>query len=185
MEAKHIYFDISRCVGCFTCQVACKQENDLAPKTLDAALAQNSPVWRRVIKIEKGEYGKETIDYISLSCMHCADAPCISACPNNAISKTSNESVIVDKNKCIGCKMCMLACPFGIPQYGIDGIMQKCNLCISRVEKGEEPACVAACPSKALTYGTPTEISKKVQQKIADKLVFSTGRSYKALPLIS
>lgn len=175
MEERNIYLDITRCVGCFSCEAACKQENELAPATLKAALKGNNPAWRRVITVEKGAYGKETIDYISLSCMHCADAPCISVCPNNAISRDAGGSVIVDKNLCIGCKMCLIACPFGIPQFGDDGIMQKCNLCVSRVAEGKEPACVAACPSKALTFGTQRQLSEKIQRKIADKLVLSTG----------
>ncbi|KUO75848.1 MAG: hypothetical protein APF81_05295 [Desulfosporosinus sp. BRH_c37] len=177
MSKKAIYFDINRCVGCYTCQVACKQENDLAPHNIDDAVEQTSPVWRRVIEVEKGEYGTESINYISLSCMHCADAPCVIACPMGAISKNKEDGrVLIEQSKCIGCRMCLQICPFGIPQYGENGLMEKCNLCLDRFqETGKEPACVSACPSKALRYGEVSELSRNEQQKAAAKLVLETA----------
>ncbi len=177
-----IYFDIDRCIGCYACQAACKQENDLAPHTLEKALEQTSPVWRRVMEVEQGKYGQETVSYISLSCMHCADAPCVIACPTGALTRESDGSrVVVNQSKCIGCKMCLLACPFGVPQYGEDELMQKCNLCLSRLQEGaSEPACVAACPAKALRYGDTAELSKNEQNKVASRLVLATGNKYAA-----
>jgi len=179
MAVKQIYFDVTRCVGCFTCQVACKQENDLSPNTIDGALAQTSPVWRRVIEVESGEYGSESVDYVSLSCMHCTEAPCASVCPTSAISRNDEDGVVeVDGGRCIGCKLCMQVCPSGIPQFGVDGVMQKCNLCLQRLSEGERPACVAACPSKALVFESPIELSKRVQEKMGKRLVLATGRAY-------
>jgi len=181
VSRKVIYFDIDRCVGCFTCQVACKQENDLPPHNVDDAIKQTAPLWRRVIEIEHGEYGNETISYVSLSCMHCANAPCVIACPTEALTKRYEDGIVqVDQIKCIGCRMCLQVCPFGIPQYGEDGLMQKCNLCISKLEEKEEPACVACCPSKALRYGESSELSKSVQEKLGLKLVLATGKTYSA-----
>ena len=180
--SKAIYFDIDRCIGCFACQAACKQENDLAPHTLEEALEQTSPIWRRVMEVEQGDYGKETVSYISLSCMHCADAPCVIACPSGALTRDQeNGRVVVNESKCIGCKMCLQACPFGIPQYGKDDLMQKCNLCIDRLEdKDAEPSCVSACPAKALRYGDTAELSKKEQSKVAARLLLATGNKYSA-----
>jgi Fe-S-cluster-containing dehydrogenase component len=101
MSKNAIYFDIDRCMGCYSCQLACKQENDLAPHNVEEAIEQRSPVWRRVIEIEQGEYGDETVDYVSLSCVHCADAPCVIACPTGALSKYQEDGrVLVDQGKC-------------------------------------------------------------------------------------
>jgi len=180
MSKKEIYFDIDRCVGCYACQAACKQENDLAPHNLDDALKQTSPVWRRVIEVEQGEYGNESINYISLSCMHCADAPCVMACPTGALSKNKEDGrVLVDQSKCIGCRMCLQICPFGIPQYGDDDLMQKCTLCIDRLKEGnEEPACVAVCPTKAFKFEDSNLMSKSLQEKAAAKFILITDKPY-------
>lgn len=180
MSKKAIYFDMDRCVGCYTCQIACKQENDSTPHNVEDAVKQTAPVWRRVIEVEKGKYGFTSINYISLSCMHCADAPCVIVCPMGALSKNKGDGrILVEKSQCIGCRMCLQVCPFGIPQYGEAGLMEKCNLCRSRMqEEGKEPACVAACPSKALRYGEATELSRNKQQKAATKLVLETGRFF-------
>jgi len=156
---KRIEFDASRCVGCFSCQVACKQENDLPP-TADCTPGTTGPAWRKVIKIETGEYGSESIDYLSVSCLHCSDAPCIKECPTSAIIKRAEDGiVIIDRNKCTGCKLCMQVCPWGALQVGEDGVVQKCNLCLPRLEQGKEPACVTACPTKALRFVAPKSFS--------------------------
>ena len=173
MSTKAIYFNIDRCVGCYACQIACKQENNLAPHNLEAALKGNCPVWRYVIEVEQGEYGNETVNYVSLSCMHCADAPCVMACPTGALTKNKGDGrVLVDQGKCIGCRVCLQVCPFGIPQYGDENLMQKCNMCFDRLTKDgkKEPACVAACPAKALVYKNINETSRDIQEKVAAKL---------------
>jgi anaerobic dimethyl sulfoxide reductase subunit B (iron-sulfur subunit) len=181
MSTKNIYFNIDRCVGCSACQIACKQENNLAPYNLEDALSGTSPIWRNVIEVEQGMYGNESVHYISLSCMHCADAPCVVACPTGALTKSTEDGrVLVDQSKCIGCRMCLQVCPFGIPQYGNDDLMQKCTLCVDRITKEgkESPACVAACPAKALTYGDTNTVSRDVQQKVAEKLILRTDNRY-------
>lgn len=181
MSEKAIYFNIDRCMGCYACQVACKHENDLAPHNLEDALKQTAPAWRRVLELEQGEYGSETINYVSLSCTHCADAPCVMACPSGALSKNKEDArVLVDESKCIGCRMCLPACPFGIPQYGKDGLMEKCTLCLESIESGqEEPACVAVCPGKALHYEDTNILSSKLQEKSAEKYMLMTNKNYR------
>jgi Fe-S-cluster-containing dehydrogenase component len=180
MSKKAIYFDIDRCIGCYACQVACKQENNLAPHNLEDALKQTAPVWRRVIELEQGEYGSETVDYISLSCAHCADAPCVMTCPTGALSKNKEDGrVLVDRSKCIGCRMCLQVCPFGIPQYGNDDLMEKCTLCLDRMKEGQkEPACVAACPAKALLYEDTNILSRDLQKKSATRFLLITDKNY-------
>jgi anaerobic dimethyl sulfoxide reductase subunit B (iron-sulfur subunit) len=96
-------------------------------------------------------------------------------CPTGAISKRTEDGiVVVDSNKCIGCRYCFFACPFGVPQYGEDGTMQKCNLCLSRLAEGRQPACVENCPAKAIYAGTFEELAKLASAKVAKRLTGST-----------
>ena len=88
--------------------------------------------------------------------MHCEDAPCLMACPTGAIAREAGTRVVkVNAELCIGCHSCSIACPFGVPRFGKDGTMQKCDLCSVRLENGLEPACVRVCPTKALAPGRP------------------------------
>ena len=91
---------------------------------------------------------------LSISCLHCAKPACLEVCPVDAISKRAEDGiVVVDRAVCIGCRSCARACPYGAPQFGRDGTMQKCNLCLGRITRGEVPACVATCPGEALDFG--------------------------------
>ena len=154
------YFDSSRCSGCKTCQIACKDKNNLEIGIL----------WRRVYEVSKGEWkGKDgvwsnnIITYnISLACNHCEDPICANACPTKAMTKNENGIVTVDENKCIGCRYCEWACPYGAPQYDIaKGVMTKCNLCEDYIEENKYPSCVDACPMRVLDFGELQEIQNK------------------------
>jgi anaerobic dimethyl sulfoxide reductase subunit B len=137
------YLDVDRCTGCFACAVACMDQNDTGTAA-DVA-------YRRVFKVESGEGTDARLRYVSLACMHCADAPCLLACPTGALRRdVGTRAVIVESDLCIGCHSCSIACPFGVPRFGSDGTMQKCDLCSARLENGLEPACVRVCPTKAL-----------------------------------
>ncbi|MBI5442342.1 MAG: 4Fe-4S dicluster domain-containing protein, partial [Deltaproteobacteria bacterium] len=130
---------------------------------------------RKVHQVEQPESAAK-ITYVSLSCLHCEDAPCAAACPTGAISKDpASGAVTVRSEVCVGCRTCLLACPFGAPGYGSDGKMQKCDLCSERVASGLEPACVAACPTKALAFGEPNRLAEATQAKYARKLATSRG----------
>lgn len=135
--------DIRRCAGCFACTVACSDQNDLEGSA--------APVWRTVHKIEDMVLGEAFISYISLGCRHCADAPCLIACPTGAVRREAvTGSIVVMQDLCIGCHICAEACPFNVPGFGASGKMEKCDLCVIRVTQGLEPACVRVCPTKAL-----------------------------------
>jgi len=113
-----------------------------------------------------------------MACMHCGEPACVAVCPAGAITKRAEDGiVVVDQNKCIGCHYCFFACPFGVPQYGDDGTMQKCNLCLDRLAAGKEPACVATCPAGALHAGKLSDLAKIAQEKVAKKLAASTQPS--------
>jgi anaerobic dimethyl sulfoxide reductase subunit B len=162
---KHaLRLDLQRCVGCMACAVACMDQNDL--ETSGGPLA-----WRQIFSVESGAYPGARIQYVSLACMHCEDAPCRTACPTGAIFRDpATQAIRVDTALCIGCHSCAIACPFGVPRFGRDGRMQKCDLCSARVEQGLEPACVRVCSSKALSYGEPNTLTLEIQKKAANRL---------------
>lgn len=150
-------FDVSRCSGCMACVVACQDQNDIISGEI---------AFRNVTRCEQGNGSDVSISFVSLSCMHCGDAPCLMACPTGAIHKNRHGGIIdVNRNLCIGCHSCELVCPFGAPKFAEDGKIAKCDFCITRMTNGMQPACVRVCPTRALTFGPNDEqISKKAQQ---------------------
>ena len=158
------YLDVDRCTGCFACAVACMDQNDLE-------IGPEPTAWRQVFAVETGAGSEARIRYVSLACMHCADAPCLIACPAGALQRDSGTgAVVVASELCIGCHSCSIACPFGVPRFGRDGVMQKCDLCSARLEHGLEPACVRVCPTKALRQGDPNELGLETERKAAGRL---------------
>jgi anaerobic dimethyl sulfoxide reductase subunit B (iron-sulfur subunit) len=152
------YFDADRCVQCRTCEVACKSMRNIEPGIK----------WRRVVDIWGGVYPNVTRAFFSLACMHCGRPACIEVCPTEAISKRSEDGiVVVDRDKCNGCQDCFSACPYGVPQFGDDGIMQKCDFC---AEINIEPACAVCCPTEALNFGTLDELLEMAKGKAAKRM---------------
>ena len=159
MEDKIFDIDLDRCVGCYSCAVACMDQNDIDPE-------DKGSLWRDVASLsDKGK-----IRYAALACMHCNDAPCVISCPRGAISKDKENGLTVsDKSKCIGCHACVMACPFGSPKFDSDGKMEKCEGCSARVENGLIPACVRVCPTRALKYDTVKKIEEGKKLKTLKK----------------
>lgn len=155
------YIDQSRCSGCKACQIACKDKNDLEVGRL----------FRRVSETKGGSFapsGKAYIQdvfayYTSIACNHCEDPKCVKNCPSGAMNKRTEDGVVVvDESKCVGCRYCTWACPYGAPQYNPSkGKMSKCDFCLDLQDKGEEPACVAACPLQVIEFGPIEELRKK------------------------
>ena len=154
-----ILVDTTRCIGCRACEVACGEEHDLlVPDVLnDGALEEprlTSPEqWTIVNKYEteKGDV------FVKRQCMHCFQAACAAACPTEAMYKTENGPVIWRGSKCLGCRYCMVSCPFDMPKFEYHSWnpkIQKCTMCFERLEAGEKPACVEACPTDTLMFGT-------------------------------
>jgi|WetSurMetagenome_2_1015567.scaffolds.fasta_scaffold77251_2 anaerobic dimethyl sulfoxide reductase subunit B len=157
------YFDSDRCIKCYACEVACKQWHGIKPDSVKL---------RKVIEITSGTFPEVKRKFVSVSCRHCGKAPCIEACLSKAISRREEDGIIVvDHEKCIGCKSCLEACPFGIPQFDENGIVQICDMCLDRLEMGQPPLCSATCPTKALIWGTLTEISNSLTVKGAQARV--------------
>ena len=158
--------DLKKCLGCYGCQISCKAEKATPPGVLYA----------RVLKREIGEYPNVRRISIPLLCMHCANPPCEEVCPTGATTKRADGIVVIDKETCVGCRYCMMVCPYearyfhaklreyfpgqGLTAYeelGYDnhptGVVEKCDFCLARVERGLEPSCVASCMAGARYFG--------------------------------
>lgn len=152
-----IDLDLKKCTACGACAIACMDQNDIEPE-------KGIRPFRTVFDRETGGGpGGRKAEYVhvSIACMHCEDAPCITACPCACIRKDEATNLTVyDNTRCIGCHSCAIACPFGIPAFNEEGHMQKCDGCAVRVRHGLEPACVRVCPSGALRLVRTEEIGR-------------------------
>lgn len=152
------YFNQTRCTGCYTCVVACKDWHDVPAGPAN---------WIRIATIEKGKYPDVFVAHFFNTCYHCADPVCVKACPVAAITKREDGIVVVDREKCTGresCKAaCLKACQYKAPQFDVEpnAKMQKCDLCIDRWAEGKPPICVAGCPTRALDAGTIDDLKAK------------------------
>lgn len=161
MGQKGFYVNIKRCLGCYTCQVACKDYFDL-----DAG-----EFIRHVTRYEGGQYPAPYVYSISLACGHCDRPACVEACPEGALRKDENTGLVLhDQEVCAGCRKCEEACPYGAPTYIEEtGKMRKCDGCKERVDEGEQPVCVAACRVRAIEFGD-IETLKKEYPESADRI---------------
>ena len=152
------YFDQSRCIGCFTCVVACKDWHDIPAGPVNLM---------DVSCREEGLFPAVFVAYLIRPCYHCENPPCAEACPVEAIMKIPDNGIVtVDSDACLGaqqCALCSDACPYGAPQFGIeaDAPMQKCDLCLDRLNQGKKPICVEACLMRALDVGPLNELREK------------------------
>ena len=163
--------DLKRCYGCYACVMACKVKNHTPPGVF----------WARVLKSERGTYPSTIRQALPVLCMHCEEPSCMEVCPTGATQKQDDGIVIVDKDMCMGCKACIMACPYGA-RYSVEkwesyfpdglelspyeefakqaweskfgvGVATKCDFCRDRLDEGKEPACVEVCSAKARTFG--------------------------------
>jgi formate dehydrogenase iron-sulfur subunit len=145
-EQKAMLIDIKRCIGCLGCETACKQLHGFSPDP-EATLSDTA------FTVVEGRNEK----FVRKLCMHCEDPACASACPVGAIGKLPLGPVVYNADKCIGCRYCMLACPYSVPRYQwskLAPFVKKCDLCAERVKRDGQPACVEACPAQASVFGT-------------------------------
>ena len=155
------HINAAACADCKACQIACQDKNNLP-----AAMT-----WRRVIQYEGGNWVREgntmrpnnVFSYsISLSCNHCENPICMENCPVEAIYKREDGVVLIDQSKCIGCRYCEWACPYGGVHFDESkGVMTKCTFCADLLDKGENPACVDACVMRAIEFGELDELRAK------------------------
>ncbi|MFC1929932.1 4Fe-4S dicluster domain-containing protein [Chloroflexota bacterium] len=152
MSEKLLLIDVDRCVGCYACEVACKQENDLPL----------GPRWCRIIPIGPRELQEELhLDFVPTTCIHCDDPICSYFCPLGAITKREDGIVLIDEDKCNGCGLCVYGCPCGAIYFNQEKkIAGKCSLCVSRIDDGLEPSCVQHCIGRALQFVTEEELDE-------------------------
>lgn len=154
------HIDTTACIGCKVCQTSCKDKNNLGPDRL----------FRRVVEVTGGDWVQRGSAwtsnvftyYLPTACMHCVEAPCVKVCPTTAMYKRADGVVLVDQSKCIGCRYCEWACPYGAPQFNEDtGKMTKCDFCFDYLDQNLAPACVAACGIRVLEYGELADLQAK------------------------
>ena len=163
---KGFLVDTSRCIGCRSCQVACKQWNKLDADTTKNQGTFENPrdltpaLFNRIRFVEKADdKGGMSWQFLNERCMHCGDAGCMKVCPSpGALYRTKDGVVAYNKEKCISCKYCVSACPFNIPRYDTDDKVSKCHLCLDRIGGGMTPACAKACPTETLKYGNRNQL---------------------------
>lgn len=155
------YFDQSRCNGCLTCLIACKDWHEYALKSEPAN-------WIKINIIEKGKFPDLSVSFLFLTCLHCVHPPCIPACPVGAITKRKEDGIVViDRRICLGIEncdgFCQAACPYKAPEFGSGpgAKIQKCDLCLDRWAQGKKPICIEACPMRALDAGPLEELKAK------------------------
>lgn len=214
--------DLDRCIGCRSCAVACKAHNAQPPGTW----------WNRVFtpgseehQVAAGSNGHLQMNFLPVSCQMCDNAPCEKVCPAGATYTDERGVVLVDYERCIGCRYCIAACPYGVRQFNWEdphkakervgyqegyeygypgdyrdpqgrlvytpdrpvGVAEKCTFCVQYTSKGEQPACVQACPAKARIFGDlddpDSEVSRLVQERQAFRLKEELGTSPKVFYL--
>ncbi len=180
--------DMTHCIGCHTCSVACKVANNVP----------NGIWWNRVLTdggptmdTARGQYPNNTLNHVSISCQHCSNPACTKVCPVGATYKDRDTGIVrQDYDRCIGCRMCIAACPYtGVrsynweaPKYSIDfaagdievpahqkHTVEKCTFCYHRIAKGEKPACMVLCPGRARYYGDLEDPNSEVSVLIATR----------------
>ena len=176
--------DLTRCVGCRKCEEACNLANHLPPPEIpfdDKSVFDTKrrpddskyTVVNRYYGGKKNDQDEPLPTFVKIQCMHCQDPSCVSACIVGALTKKDNGTVHYDVSKCIGCRYCMVACPFEIPAYEyynpITPHVRKCTFCFERIsESGGVPACASVCPMEAITFGHRNQLLKMAQKRIHD-----------------
>ncbi|MDE2416795.1 MAG: 4Fe-4S dicluster domain-containing protein [Burkholderiales bacterium] len=187
-----LVIDLNVCVGCHACVTSCKQWNtsgtagalaDLNPYTAEP----NGTFFNRVQTFEVGEYPNTQTVHFPKSCLHCEDPPCVPVCPTGASYKRKSDGIVlVDYDKCIGCKYCSWACPYGAREFDDERkVMSKCTLCVDRIydeqipQAQRKPSCVIACPSNARLFGDihdpASEVSVAIQERAGYQLMPEWG----------
>jgi molybdopterin-containing oxidoreductase family iron-sulfur binding subunit len=186
--------DLKRCMGCHTCELACKMQNNVPMGML----------WNRVltdggedVDTARGDFPHLEKSWMPLSCVHCENAPCVKVCPVGATYRDEDGRVLINYDRCIGCRYCMAACPYNVRVFNWQkpvrepghsygdapsrpkGVMEKCTFCMERTTKGLEPRCVEVCPAKARIFGDlndpNSEVSKAIRQRGGQQLLAEKG----------
>src|SRR3990172_2526914 len=183
-EAVGILYDASVCIGCKVCQLACKEKNEMPTEHSTPEALWDDPIdlsskTLNIIKVYKEgsavnkDSGPDGFSFIKRHCMHCVDPSCVSACPVSALKKNPvNGVVFYDKDACIGCRYCQVACPFNIPKFEYDKPfprIRKCQLCDHRYKEGKFSACCEFCPTGASIFGNVNDLLAEASRRLTLK----------------
>jgi Fe-S-cluster-containing dehydrogenase component len=169
--------DLSLCIGCRKCEEACQQANGLPPlgvpledkSIFESRRRTDAKHYTVVNRFARGGPDQPPV-FVKQQCMHCEEPACASACLVGAFSKSKEGAVLYNKDLCLGCRYCMIACPFNIPAYEYHNPtsprVRKCTLCYDRVKEGQKPACASICPNEAITFGKRSELIKLAGEKL-------------------
>jgi carbon-monoxide dehydrogenase iron sulfur subunit len=162
-----IYIDIEKCLGCLSCYLACATEHSLT-KNIYTSFRETPVPLPRIRVVPALGYN------VPIRCKHCEKPPCVNVCPSEALYKSPEGAVLLREEACIGCKGCILACPYGAVSLDLGRkVIAKCDFCAERLRKGLPPACVEACPTKALKYGRVEDALLELRERKARE--FATG----------
>ena len=184
--------DLDRCAGCWTCAVACKAENNVALGNWWNRLTSVETTGAYFGEPGKGPDGKPVMTFMPLQCNHCTEPACVKACPTGATYQRPDGIIAQDYNKCIGCRTCMAACPYKVRVFNwaepvvtaelngdhigssavpnrTKGVVEKCTFCVERIDAGQQPACVEACPVLTRTFGDLNDPNSAVARLIHDR----------------
>ena len=174
--ANGMLIDTTRCIGCRGCQVACKSWHDLPSSKTGFTGTGENPAYldannfTRVLFAETATAdGAPRWTFVKRQCMHCLEPACASVCPVGALVKTASGPVVYEDDRCIGCRVCMLACPFNVPKYEWTArvpYVRKCTFCADRQAAGLKPACATTCPSEAIQFGDRDELLREAHRRI-------------------
>jgi molybdopterin-containing oxidoreductase family iron-sulfur binding subunit len=175
--------DVERCIGCWSCAVICKSENQVPIGTW----------WNRILTdgealdTPRTEHGEPEMHWVPLACQHCGNAPCTKVCPVQATYHRDDGIVMQDSDRCIGCRYCMISCPYGVRAFNWGaavqptdeafgmvaprpvGTVEKCTLCVHRLAEGQVPSCVWSCPAQARVFGDLNDSDSRVNRLIRDR----------------
>ncbi len=185
-DESSVLVDTTLCVGCRACEAACSEKNQLpAPPVGDKVLDQKRETSTTALtvvnrfdvdesgkdlqQLPEGDATKRAQRFAKTQCMHCVAPGCASACPNRALDKKPNGPVTYDASRCMGCRYCMVACPFGVPKYEYNALaprVVKCSFCADRQAQGLKPACASVCPSGALTFGRREDMVAEARKRV-------------------
>ena len=164
MSKYYLFQDQDNCIGCLSCQIHCKASKALGPGPMPTQIITVGP--REVNNLPRAAY-------VYMPCFHCERPWCVSACPTGAMQKRSDGIVFVEESLCVGCKSCMLACPWGAPQWDqATRKVVKCDYCKDRLDEGLQPACVTNCTTSCLHFGQAEEVPNLKRQRYAKKVAF-------------
>jgi formate dehydrogenase iron-sulfur subunit len=166
--SKAILYDATQCVGCLECEAACAKQNGL-PYDDEIAKVKKASETKFTYVAVRNEGGEDK--YMRNLCMHCVDPTCVSVCPVKALTKTAEGPVVYDPSKCMGCRYCMMACPFQVPKYEWSKAIptvRKCIMCTDRVKAGKPTACAEACPTGATLFGERDTLLADAHKRIQD-----------------